>query len=139
MTDQRSEIAYGIEPDLTANEMADLLERSGLAAHRPADDRERIGRMLAGADLIVTARASALLVGVARSLSDFAYVCYLADLAVDAEWRSRGVGRALIRHTRGAAGGECSLVLLTEPGTDEFCGRAGLARLDNAWGTPRDR
>lgn len=139
MTDQRAEIAYGIEPDLAADEMIDLLECSGLAARRPADDAERIGRMLAGADLVVTARAGGRLVGVARSLSDFAYVCYLSELAVDTDWRRRGIGRALIRHTRGAAGGDCNLVLLAAPGANEFYGRAGLARLDNAWGAPRER
>ena len=139
MTDQRAEIAYGIEPDLAVDEMIDLLERSDLAARRPVDDRERIGRMLAGADLVVTARVGALLVGVARSLSDFAYVCYLSDLAVDTQWQGRGVGRALIRHTRGAAGGDCNLVLLAAPGADGFYGRAGLARLENAWGAPRER
>ena len=138
MTDQRAEIAYGIEPDLAADEMIDLLMRSGLAARRPVDEAERIGRMLAGADLMVTARAGGRLVGVARSLSDFAYVCYLSDLAVDAEWQGRGIGQALIRHTRGAAGEECNLVLLAAPGADGFYGRAGLARLDNAWGAPRE-
>ena len=138
MTDQRAQIAYGIEPGLAAGEMIDLLGRSGLAAHRPVDESERIGRMLAAAGLVVTARAGDLLVGVARSLSDFAYVCYLSELAVDAEWRGRGVGRALIRHTRGAAGGECKLVLLAAPGADGFCERAGLTRLDNAWGAPRE-
>ena len=138
MTDQRAEIAYGIEPGLAVDEMIELLMRSGLAARRPADDRERIGRMLANADLVVTARVGALLVGVARSLSDFAYACYLSDLAVDAELQGRGVGRALIRHTRGAAGEECNLVLLAAPGADGFYDRAGLASFDNAWGAPRE-
>jgi transcription termination factor NusA len=39
--------------------------------------------MLAHADIILTARAGLLLVGVARALTDFSYCTYLADLAVD--------------------------------------------------------
>ncbi|MDB5687827.1 MAG: GCN5-related N-acetyltransferase [Rhizorhabdus sp.] len=63
----------------------DILRRSGLDARRPVDDIDRIGRMLAHADLIIVAQDedSGVLVGVARSLTDHSYCCYLSDLAVD--------------------------------------------------------
>ena len=77
-------VAYAVEPDLSAEAFRDVLIASTLGARRPVDDLARLDEMLRRADLIVTARDSALLVGVARSLTDFSYCCYLSDLAVAA-------------------------------------------------------
>jgi hypothetical protein len=43
--------------------------------------------MCSHGNLVVTARDEGKLVGVARSLTDFLYVCYLSDLAVDATYQ----------------------------------------------------
>ena len=75
-----NEIRYQVEPTLSADEFIGVLEASTLAARRPVADRPCIDGMLAHADLIVTARAAACLVGVARSVTDFHYCCYLSDL-----------------------------------------------------------
>jgi GNAT superfamily N-acetyltransferase len=56
--------------------------------------------MLHHANLVVTAWDEDLLVGIARTLSDFAYVGYLADLAVRASHQRQGIGTALIQKTR---------------------------------------
>ena len=55
----------------------------------------RIERMLAHANLIITARQDGRLVGFARSLTDFCFCCYLSDLAVDKACQGQGIGRAL--------------------------------------------
>ncbi|RZK95110.1 MAG: GNAT family N-acetyltransferase, partial [Methylobacterium sp.] len=75
-------IAYGIEPDLDAAEFRRVLIESGLAVRRPIDDPSRLARMLAQADLVVTARRDGDLVGIARTHTDFAFCAYLSDLAV---------------------------------------------------------
>src|SRR5262245_10572440 len=109
-------IVYALSPSLEAAEFVDVLVRSTLAERRPVSDLGRMARMLAHADLIVTARTEAgLLVGVARSITDFSYCTYLSDLAVDVAFQRRGIGRELIRRTREAAGPETSLVLLSAP------------------------
>ncbi|HWB72197.1 MAG TPA: hypothetical protein VG452_08255 [Egibacteraceae bacterium] len=59
-----------------------MYRQPGLGQRRPVDGRERMARMLAGANLVVSAWDGDGLVGLARSLSDFSYVTYLADLAV---------------------------------------------------------
>src|SRR5215469_17178024 len=75
-------IAYTDEPALSVDEFIDVLRRSTLAERRPVDDRGRIGRMLVHADIRLCARdAKGVLVGVARAVTDFAYCCYLSDLA----------------------------------------------------------
>src|SRR5262249_36601445 len=72
---------YAREEYLGADEYIDIVRKSGLV--RPIDDRGRVERMLAHANLIVTARQDGRLVGLARSLTDFCFCCYLSDLAVD--------------------------------------------------------
>src|SRR5438045_3892697 len=97
-------ILYSREERLAAAAFIDVLNRSGLSARRPVSDPRRIQRMLAHANLIVTARDGGTLVGVARALSDFAYCCYLSDLAVDRAYQRQGIGKRLIAETRLAAG-----------------------------------
>ncbi|WP_035692402.1 GNAT family N-acetyltransferase [Azospirillum halopraeferens] len=121
-------VVYAIEPDLTADAFIDVLERSGLAERRPVADRPRMEGMLRGASLIVTARAGGTLVGVARSVSDFAYCCYLSDLAVDRAVQGRGIGRELIRRTRDAVGPGVTCLLLSAPKAVTFYEAAGLER-----------
>ncbi len=139
MSNRSAQLVYQTETDLGAAEMIDVLRRSGLAARRPADDAGRIGRMLRGANLTVTARGDGRLVGVARALTDFSYCCYLSELAVDRDWQRKGIGRELIRRVHEAAGEESNLVLLAAPGADAFYRRAGLEKLDNAWAIRRRR
>jgi len=94
-------IDYAIEPALTAAEFRAVLIASTLGERRPVDDLGRLERMLRGAEVIATARDRGRLVGVSRAVSDFAYCCYLADLAVDAAYQRRGIGgRGLLPEDR---------------------------------------
>ncbi|MGH6976482.1 MAG: hypothetical protein ACREED_05590 [Stellaceae bacterium] len=71
-------IIYTDEPALAVDEFIDVLRRSTLAERRPVDDRGRIACMIEHADIRLCARdPNGLLIGVARSLTDFAYCCYL--------------------------------------------------------------
>jgi GNAT superfamily N-acetyltransferase len=133
------DIRYALEPDLTVAAFTDVLVRSTLAERRPVHDPARIGRMLANAELIVTARADGHLVGVARSLTDRGYCTYLSDLAVDAAYQGRGIGRELIRRTREAAGDETSLILLAAPGARSYYPHIGMRLHDSCWVFDRAR
>ncbi|UEM23204.1 GNAT family N-acetyltransferase [Skermanella mucosa] len=129
-----AEIRFRCEPDLSPVEFIDVLRRSGLAERRPVDQPERISRMLAQADLIVTARDGDNLIGVARSVTDFSYCCYLSDLAVDRQWQGRGIGRVLMTRTRTAAGGDAvRCILLSAPAAIEFYEKVGLERHPNCF------
>lgn len=101
---------YAREDWLAADEYIDVVNKSGL--NRPVADRGRIERMLAHANLIITARQEGRLVGFARSLTDFCFCCYLSDLAVDRACQGQGIGRRLIEETRTAAGGPLTTTLL---------------------------
>ena len=85
-------IHYSTTTPLSPTTFIDLLRRSTLAERRPIDDAEAIAGMLANADLTATAWDEDLLVGVARSVTDFTYCCYLSDLAVDVAYQRQGIG-----------------------------------------------
>ena len=130
--------SYAVESDLSVAEFIDVLHRSMLAERRPVDDLERIGKMLSGADLIVTARDEAgRLVGVARAVTDFSYCCYVADLAVDQDVQGDGIGRALMKRTWVEAGEAGTFVLLSAPGAMTYYPQAGLDTFDNCFGLKR--
>jgi GNAT superfamily N-acetyltransferase len=134
-------ITYAVEKVLDPDEFVDILKRSTLAQRRPLKDRRRVVRMCRYANLIVTARdEKGKLVGLARSLTDFALCCYLSDLAVDRKLQRKGIGRELVSRTQEAAGGEeVMLLLVSAPAAMDYYPKIGLRRFDNAFGIALER
>ncbi|WP_030017871.1 GNAT family N-acetyltransferase [Streptomyces monomycini] len=121
---------------LDVEEASALYRASTLAERRPVDDVERFTQMLAGANLVVTARTEdGRLIGIARSMTDGAYATYLSDLAVDVAFQGQGVGRELVRVTREAAP-RAKLILLSAPGAVDYYPHIGFSRHDSAWTLP---
>jgi ribosomal protein S18 acetylase RimI-like enzyme len=89
------DIAYRINAPLSADPFIDLLRRCALGLRRPIEDRDCIEGMVAHANLTVTAWDGDTLVGIARSVTDFHYACYLSDLAVDDAYQRLGIGRKM--------------------------------------------
>jgi GNAT superfamily N-acetyltransferase len=131
--EQMSEPVYQLEPDLTVAEFIDLLERSTLAERRPVDDEARLEVMLKNADIIVTARCGDLLVGVARAITDFAFCCYLSDLAVDETYQRQGIGKELLRRVSTEAGEKTKVILLAAPKAVEYYPHIGMIRHESCW------
>jgi predicted N-acetyltransferase YhbS len=127
------EIIYRIGNRLDLDEVIDVYRSSGLGLRRPIDDRACVQRMYAEANLVVGAWDGNRLVGLARTLTDFCYVAYLADLLVRAEYQKRGVGRELIRKTRAELGAKASIVLLAAPAAEEYYPRLGFTKHPQAW------
>lgn len=126
-------ITYARDRAIEPAAFIDLLRRSTLAERRPVDDPDCIAGMLAGADLTVSAWDGDHLVGIARSVTDFSYCCYLSDLAVDADCQRQGIGRQLIAETRAALGPRCTLILLAAPKADAYYEPLGFARHPRCW------
>jgi predicted N-acetyltransferase YhbS len=126
-------IEYRLGNDLDLDAVIELYRASTLGERRPIDDRERMQAMLAHADIVVTAWDGNLMVGIARSISDFAYFSYLADLAVRVSHQQRGIGRELIRRTREASGPKTSLLLLSAPAAVDYYPKLGFSRHESAW------
>src|SRR6266542_7029076 len=113
-------IEYRVGNQLDLDAVIELYRASTLGERRPIGDRERMKAMLAGSNLVVTAWDGSLIVGISRSLSDFAYVTYLSDLAVRVSHQRQGIGRELIRVTRREGGPQTSIVLLAAPRAVEY-------------------
>ncbi|MGS2724278.1 GNAT family N-acetyltransferase [Porticoccus sp. GXU_MW_L64] len=124
---------YQLESSLKATEFIGLLERSGLAARRPVDDSACITGMLDNSNLVVTARHNGLLIGVARSVTDFHFCCYLSDLAVDRTYQGLGIGRHLQQTTLDHLADTCTIILLAAPDADMYYGHVGYQRHSRCW------
>lgn len=127
------ETQYRTDARLTVESVIDLYKRSTLGERRPVDRPDIFEGMLRNSSLTVTAWLGERLVGIARTLTDFTYVAYLADLAVDGEFQRRGIGTQLIEETRGRLGPECMLVLLAAPKANDYYPKLGFEHNPRAW------
>jgi len=122
------------ENALSIEEFRTVLVESTLGERRPVEEPARLGKMLAHANLVVTARDErGRLVGVARSLTDFAYCCYLSDLAVSRELQKQGIGRRLIEETLRHLEPGAKLILLAAPAAVDYYARVGFEKHPSAW------
>lgn len=126
-------LAYSTERALSPAQFIDVLQRSTLGARRPVDDPGCVAAMVRHADLLCTAWDGERVVGVARSVTDFAYCCYLSELAVDVEYQRRGVGRELIRLTQSRLGPHAKLILLAAPQARTYYPQLGFEPHPSAW------
>lgn len=133
-----SDVVYACEPDLPADDYIAVVGASALGPSRPLGDPARVEAMLRGASLIVTARIDGVCVGLARCLTDFAWVAYLADLAVRNTHQGMGIGKGLLLRLRDELGDGVGLALLSIPEAKPFYDHAGEAiglrpNLDAYW------
>lgn len=130
---------YAVETMVSVDEFRVLLMESGLGVRRPVDDPERLQSMLRNANLVVTARIDGALVGIARSVTDFVFCCYLSDLAVSRQAQGKGIGAGLIQATRQHLGPNVSLILSSVPESVGFYESIGMAPLPNGFWQRRER
>jgi GNAT superfamily N-acetyltransferase len=130
-------ISYQVEREINPAAVADLFQRSGI--RRPVDDLDRIGRMIAHANLILCAWDGEKMVGIARALTDFSYCCYLSDLAVDRAYQKQGIGKGLVNRVKEIVGEEVMILLLSAPEAEGYYPHLGFEKAENAWRIPRRR
>jgi len=125
------EITYKINTTPDTEAIIELYNSSGIS--RPTTDRQRIAKMYAHSNLIVTAWHNELLVGISRSLTDFCYCCYLSDLAVRKEYQKHGIGKKLIAITKENIGEQVMLLLLSAPSAIDYYPKIGFQKVDNGF------
>lgn len=130
-------IEYAVDRPVAPEAVAELFRAAGL--RRPVDEPERIARMVANASLILSAWHGDRLVGIARSVTDFAFCCYLSDLAIHPEFQRQGIGKELVHRTKAQIGEECMLLLLSVPDAMEYYPHIGMEKIDRAFIIHRSR
>ncbi len=131
------EIEYSCSKRPTAIEVINLYNQAGLA--RPTNDEARIAKMLENSNLIVTAWHDERLIGICRCITDWAWCCYLSDLAVDPDFKKTGIGKELVRVTKDKIGEECMLLLLSVPTAFEYYPKIGFEKENRAFMLPRNK
>lgn len=132
-------IEYKINESLSVEVFIDLLSRSTLGERRPIDDVECMEGVLNNSNLIVSAWDGDTLIGVARSITDFYYACYLSDLAVDKDYQKQGVGKQLQVLTQKQLGPRGKLILLAAPLANDYYRHIGFTQHDRCWVLERDQ
>lgn len=127
------DITYKINHPVTAAQFIELLQRSTLAERRPVDDEACMQGMVENSNLLVSAWQGEQLMGIARSMTDFHYACYLSDLAVDQACQRQGIGRQLLALTQQALGPKCKLILVSAPAANDYYKALGFSHNSRCW------
>jgi predicted N-acetyltransferase YhbS len=130
-------ISYQFNLTPQVEDIISLYKSSGI--NRPIDNIERIAQMYEHSNLVVSAWDEDKLVGIARSLSDFCYCCYLSDLAVRQEYKKLGIGKKLIALTKEKIGDEAMLLLLSAPAAMDYYPKLNFEKVENGFIIKRKR
>ena len=126
-------IEYKINEPITADQFIALLINSTLGVRRPVDDRECMDGMINNSNLTASAWHDGKLVGIARSMTDFHYACYLSDLAVSKDYQKMGIGKQLQIQTQNMLGPRCKLILIAAPAANDYYQHIGYSHNDRCW------
>ena len=126
-------IEYQINTPVSADEFIELLRDSTLGERRPIEDRECMEGMVKNSNLIVTAWDGEKLIGIARSVTDFHYACYLSDLAVASKYQNKGIGKKLQVITQEQLGPKCKLILIAAPAANSYYEHIGFTNNPRCW------
>jgi GNAT superfamily N-acetyltransferase len=124
-------IQYKINAPLKTSDIINVFKNSGI--NRPIDNPERIRLMFENSNLIISAWNGIELIGIARSLTDYNYCCYLSDLAVDKDYQKSGIGKALIELTLQTIGEQTMLLLLSAAPAMEYYPKVGFEKVENGF------
>jgi N-acetylglutamate synthase-like GNAT family acetyltransferase len=120
------EITYKTDVLPAIADVIELYDKAGLP--RPINDRERMKKMFEHSGLIVTAWDGDKLVGLSRTITDWVWSSYLADLAVNPDYKKSGIGRKIIEITRETIGEQSMILLLSVPTAMEYYPKVGFEK-----------
>lgn len=124
-------IKYEFEIVPSAEQVIDLYDSAGLP--RPIKNQQRIQKMFNNSNLIVTAWDKEILVGVSRSITDWVWCCYLADLAVRKEYQGQGIGKRLVQLTKERLCEQSMILLLSLPSVMNYYPKLGFVKQESSF------
>jgi len=126
-----AEIEYKTNVLIDAQKIIELYRNANLP--RPISDGERIEKMFANSNLVISAWHNDELIGISRSLTDFSWCCYLADLAVRRDFQRAGVGKRLVELTHEAVGENSMVLLLSVPDAMTYYPKIGMEKVESSF------
>ncbi|RBW42747.1 GNAT family N-acetyltransferase [Psychromonas sp. B3M02] len=126
-------IDYKLNEAISVIQFKTLLTNTSLGERRPVDDAECLEGMLNNSNLMISAWSGDRLIGIARSVTDFHFCCYLSDLAVDANFQQLGIGKQLQIKTQEQLGPKCKLILLAAPAANLYYEGIGFSHNPRCW------
>ena len=130
-------ILYKFDIVPTAQQIIELYNNAGLP--RPTHDPKRIKAMFENSALIITAWDQDKLVGVSRTITDWVWCSYLADLAVSPDYKRSGIGKKLIELAGEKIGEQSMLLLLSVPTAMDYYPKVGFVRENRAFAIHRTK
>jgi N-acetylglutamate synthase-like GNAT family acetyltransferase len=130
-------ITYKVDIIPTTEQIIELYNNAGLP--RPTNDHERIKKMFENSNLVISAWDESKLVGVCRTITDWVWCSYLADLAVSPDYKKSGIGKKLIELTRGKVGEQSMILLLSVPTAMDYYLKVGFTKEDRGFMIPRTK
>ncbi|PID58764.1 MAG: GNAT family N-acetyltransferase [Gammaproteobacteria bacterium] len=131
-------IEYKINEPISTDQFIELLVNSTLGERRPIDDRQCMEGMISNSNLTVSAWQNSCLVGIARSVTDYHYACYLSDLAVNKKYQKSGIGKQLQILTQKQLGPKCKLILIAAPAANPYYEHIGFTNNPRCWVLDRE-
>jgi GNAT superfamily N-acetyltransferase len=126
-------IVYAQEQALPVEDYVAVLSEGTMRTRRPLANKARIAEMIAGANFIVTAREDGIILGLARCITDHAWIAYCAELAVKESAQGRGVGAGIIKAAKDILGPRLGLTLISEAEAVGFYQHIGMEQIDTAF------
>ena len=130
-------LSYQVESGFDLEEMLALYKASGI--NRPIENKSRMATLLASANLLVTARQNGKLVGLARCMTDKAWVVYICDLLVDKHLQQQGIGKELLHQVQQVTGPEVQQLLHSAERAMGYYPKVGYQLCHNAFVLKRER
>ena len=131
-------IEYKINEPIATDQFIELLANSTLGERRPIDDYQCMEGMISNSNLMVSAWHNSSLVGIALSVTDFHYACYLSDLAISKEYQKSGIGKQLQILTQKQLGTKCKLILIAAPAANPYYEHIGFTNNPRCWVLDRE-
>lgn len=126
-------LSFCTEKKITAQQYIALLSKTSLGERRPIQEINTVETLLQNSNLIISVWSGDELVGIARCVTDFAFCCYLSDLAVSDHYQKLGIGKQLIQYVQASLRKGCTLVLLAAPKAEGYYPKIGFIKHHSAW------
>ncbi|GAV00825.1 hypothetical protein RvY_11619 [Ramazzottius varieornatus] len=116
---------------VTVDQFVEMYDSAGWP--RPITDRSRIQAILDSSTMLISVWDQERLVGLARVVTDWVFICYLSHVAVRKEYQKGGLGKQLIMLAKDLVGPQPDFVLKSSPASMGFYTNIGMRKIENGF------